>query len=194
MEELTRMLHAAYRELGEAGLNFSAVDQTVERTRRRAGKGPTFVAVEEATGSLIGTITLNLALDEDDPPLYLRSDCASFGQFGVHPDWRGLGIGRALHDQVVAAAIENKLRWLALDTAMPARHLIQLYEKWGYEVVGEHHWGGRTSYTSVLMWMDLAIGATQPPSLRPEGGSGLHDGDLGGSGSDGGDSLGGGSD
>jgi len=155
IEELTLLLHAAYRALGEAGLNFCAVDQPVERTRRRISKGPTFVAQEKAAGSLIGTVTLNLVKDVDDPPLYLRPDCASFGQFGVHPEWQGKGIGSALHTWVKAAAVVNGVRWLALDTAKPAVHLIQLYEKWGYQIVGEHHWGGRTSYTSVLMQLDL---------------------------------------
>lgn len=166
LKELTELLHAAYRELGDLGLRFTAVDQSVERTKRRLKGGLSFVAVEAASGMLIGTITLNLLKEEGDPPLYLRPDCVSFGQFGVHPQWRGQGIGSALHEAVKRCALERGFRWLALDTAKPAVHLIKLYERWGYQVAGEHHWGGRINYTSVLMRLDLHAerhpGSTQP--------------------------------
>lgn len=156
IEEITELLHAAYRELGELGLRFTAVDQSVERTERRLSGGRTFVAVEASSGRMIGTITLNLLKEDDDPPLYLRPDCVSFGQFGVHPQWQGQGIGSALHERVKKCALEKGFRWLALDTAEPAVHLVKLYEKWGYQVEGEHQWGGRINYMSVLMKLDLS--------------------------------------
>jgi hypothetical protein len=37
--QLTELLHAAYAELGAMGLNFTAVDQSVETTRYRARGG-----------------------------------------------------------------------------------------------------------------------------------------------------------
>ncbi len=155
LEELTQLLHAAYAELGRQGMNFTAVDQTVEITQRRVARGRTWLALEPGSGAMVGTITLYLEAEEGDPSHYLRPGCASFGQFGVHPDWRGRGIGRLLHRTAMEEAASEGFKELALDTASRAGHLISLYESWGYEIVDEHHWGGRTNYGSVIMALPL---------------------------------------
>ena len=39
LAELTELLHRAYARLGRMGLNYTAVDQSVEDTARRIGHG-----------------------------------------------------------------------------------------------------------------------------------------------------------
>ena len=56
LDALTALLHRAYARLGAMGLNFTAVDQSVEMTRRRVESGQCFVA--EANGALVGTVTV----------------------------------------------------------------------------------------------------------------------------------------
>lgn len=148
-EELTELLHRAYAELAERGLNFTATDQTVETTRRRVERGRTFLA--ELDGKVAGTITLYTETSEWQPRYYSRQGVAFFGQFGVDPSARGLGIGRLLHQKVVDLARELGVKELALDTSDQAHHLILLYQSWGYRVVDRHEFSGTINYASVIM-------------------------------------------
>lgn len=56
LEELTKLLHRAYKPLGDAGMNFTAVDQSVEKTRERASLGVCFVACLNV-GEIVGTVS-----------------------------------------------------------------------------------------------------------------------------------------
>lgn len=147
------MLHRAYAELGAQGMNYTAVDQPVEKTRSRIEGGACFVAVA-GSGELIGTIKLSPS-DPEDTLLALRApDVAGISQFGVDPAWRGAGVGKALHDAAEAEARAWSVRALILDTAIPATHLIALYKKWGYRIIARHQWVGKT-YESVVMRKEL---------------------------------------
>ena len=148
-EELTELLHRAYAELASQGLRFTATDQKVETTIRRVESGQTWVA--EIDGRVVGTITLYIGAKEWQPRYYANEGVAFFGQFGVDPSARGLGIGLLLHQKVVELAREQGLRELALDTSDKAHHLIKLYESWGYKVVDRHEFGGTINYASVIM-------------------------------------------
>jgi hypothetical protein len=64
-------------------------------------------------------------------------------------------VGRALHDHAVRFALAKGATALALDTAVPAEHLIRLYEKWGYNVVDRCSWES-TNYESVIMKKSLS--------------------------------------
>ncbi|MEU0885681.1 hypothetical protein ABZ345_44465 [Lentzea sp. NPDC005914] len=49
--ELTAMLHLAYAELGDLGLNFTAVDQDITTTVRRAQAGSSWCWLNAAPSS-----------------------------------------------------------------------------------------------------------------------------------------------
>lgn len=150
--ELTSLLHQAYANLGAQGLNYTAVDQSVETTISRCEGGRCWAA--ESENRLVGTIKLNEPDPEDDLFAYRDPEVGIINQFGVLPTFQGCGIGKALHDQ---AEIEAK-RWgksaLVLDTADSARDLIAYYERLGYTVNGSVQWPGKT-YRSVLMRKSL---------------------------------------
>jgi hypothetical protein len=55
LDELTLMIHAAYKRLGDLGLNYTAVDQDASVTRAPAERGQCLVA--EVEGRLVGTVT-----------------------------------------------------------------------------------------------------------------------------------------
>src|SRR5688572_19141620 len=82
-DELTEMLHRAYRELAEMGQRFHATHQDAAVTRRRAERGECFVA--ELEGKLVATITFYPADKTRGCPWYDRPDVASAGQLGVDP-------------------------------------------------------------------------------------------------------------
>lgn len=152
MEALTEMLHRAYRELLEMGLHFTATRQTVETTRLRASEGECWVAVEE--GMIIGTITWVKGHPAHDVAYYQRPQLAYFTQFGVDTNARGRGIGRELLFLVESRAASSGHSEMALDTSIQATHLIELYARYGYEIVDEHQWES-VNYLSVIMAKNL---------------------------------------
>ena len=155
LDELTRLLHAAYASLAAQGWNFTAVDQSVEVTRQRLADAQAFVAVVD--GRVVGTVAIRgpkppgeAYIGDPPPPLYTTPGTAILSQLGVHPDCRGLGLGERLMDAAEDWALRQGFNQLALDTAEPASALRRRYERRGYVTVGEVRWQGKT-YASVLM-------------------------------------------
>jgi GNAT superfamily N-acetyltransferase len=159
LEDLTALLHLAYASLAAQGWNFTAVDQSVEVTRQRLAQAQCFVVV--AQGRFVGTVAVRgpkpagEAYIADPPaPLYTTPGTAILSQLGVHPDWRGQGVGERLMDAAEAWALEQGFAQLALDTAEPAVALRRRYERRGYVAAGRVQWQGKT-YASVLMCKPL---------------------------------------
>jgi len=149
---LTDLLHAAYRPMAERGLHFTATHQTPEVTARRISHGTCFVA--ELDGRFIGTITVEPARADYSLPLYREPSLFHFKQFGVHPDFKGCGLGRRLHDEMCDYVRRQGGTIMALDTAAPATDLIAMYQRWGYQEVGRVQWEA-VNYESVLMTKSL---------------------------------------
>jgi len=145
--ELTDLLHRAYLGLGAMGLNYTAVDQPVETTRRRIAGNECYVA--ERQGRIVGTVVLQTN-QRRRPACARRPDVAYFSQFAVEPDLQRAGIGTRLLAHVEARAARLGFRALALDTAIPATHLVEYYAARGYRRVGEETFPGKT-YRSVVM-------------------------------------------
>lgn len=155
LESLTALLHRAYRPLLDAGLNFTATKQGVATTKQRVGEGLCFVA--ELGGKIVGTVTLSFGLSEWINAYYRKAGVWRFGQFAVEPDLQGHGIGKLLLEHIERHAAESGAVELALDTAIPARHLIDFYARCGYQVVDHCQWPGH-SYASVVMSKRLTFG------------------------------------
>ncbi len=157
LEAITALLHRAYASLAAMGLNYTAVDQSVDVTRRRFARGQGFVLEDgERGGAMVGTIVANGGYDpNDDPwarasPWYYRADVAHFHQFAVDPALQGAGWGKRLIAACEAWAMQRGMRAMALDTAVPARHLRAAYAGLGYRDVDEVQWPGKV-YRSVVM-------------------------------------------
>lgn len=154
LAELTALLHRAYAGLGEMGLNFTAVDQTVEVTANRIAQGTCYVA--EYGGQPAGTITVYHPYGEIEPQeakqteWLHRPDTARFGQLGVEPRVHGKGIGSALILHCETWAKRDGYQYMALDTAMPAKHLRDYYERLGYVSKDEVQWVGKL-YRTIIM-------------------------------------------
>jgi hypothetical protein len=56
-----------------------------------------------------------------------------------------------LHQAALDHALAQGGKIMALDTAAPALDLIEMYQRWGYQVVGSSDWRPKTNYLSVLM-------------------------------------------
>lgn len=153
---LTELLHAAYAELGAMGLNFTAVDQSVETTVMRARAGRCWIVEDEEC--LVGTLTMSL------PPLpdlrILTSEAAVpqrawLNQVAVSPATRGRGIAAHLWDQGRKWAYARGATSVGVDTALPASHLIRLYNSWGFTHTDTIHHAGKV-YDSAVMVRQLS--------------------------------------
>jgi GNAT superfamily N-acetyltransferase len=151
--DLTALLHRGYARLGDLGLNYTAVDQSEETTRRRAHRGTCLVA--ESDGRLVGTISFHGKDEASESPWFRRDDVMVLEQFTVEPALQGRGIGAALMDAAERAARKAGAAFAVGDTAAPAAHLIAMYEARGYEQVDTVHWPGKT-YRSVVLAKRLA--------------------------------------
>lgn len=146
--ELTAMLHRAFSHLGQMGLNCTCVDQSVEVTRERSGKGKCYVAVSD--GRIAGTITVCRPDPGSKSVWYHRRSVASVHQLGVDPEFQGRGLGTALLGFAENWTRAQGYQELALDTAQPARHLLAFYKGRGYRIVESVRFPGKR-YRSVIL-------------------------------------------
>ena len=151
--ELTDLLHQAYARLGHMGLNYTAVDQSVEDTARRVSRGECVVARWD--GRIVGTLTVRGNHSASACEFYRPAHVAHAHQFGVEPGRQGRGVGSALLAWAEAWASAKGFRELALDTAEPATHLIGFYTRRGFRPVGHVQWEGKR-YRSVVLSKTLA--------------------------------------
>lgn len=148
LEELTHLIHAAYRQLADMGFKYWATYQSVDDTRQRIAKGMCYVATED--GALAGTIVLNPPGTTIEHPWYDKPGVAVFHQFAVHPEAQGQGLGSRLMDHIEQQARTLGATELACDTAEGAVHLIAMYEKRGFRIVAKADWD-ITNYESVIL-------------------------------------------
>jgi len=148
LARLTELLHRAYAPLAACGLRYLATHQSEEATKNRCTKGTCFVA--EMDGQVVGTITYYSPSATGGSPWLDRPDVALFGQLAVDPAVQGRKIGRLLVETAERRAREEGACIMALDTALPARHLIAWYERLGYRTVEYVNWSV-TNYRSAVM-------------------------------------------
>jgi GNAT superfamily N-acetyltransferase len=148
LESLTTLLHRAYARLGAMGLNYTAVDQSAETTSERLRGGHCLVA--EWNDELVGTVLIKPPDPTSECEYFTRDGVASLRQFAVDPKRQGQGIGLALARACEAWARQAGSVELALDTAEPATHLVQFYQRMGFVQVGFVQWPGKV-YRSVVM-------------------------------------------
>jgi len=151
--EITRLLHAAYAPLAAMGLRYTATHQNDEVTLSRLQRGIPFVG--ELDGQIIATVTLYPAAGPNSScAWYSEPGVFCFGQFAVHPDLQRFGLGGQMIGILEKETIARSGRELALDTAEPAHHLRQWYEKLGYRFIQYADWSS-TNYRSVILSKSL---------------------------------------
>ena len=100
IEELTDLLHRAYKVLADMGFRFFATHQTPEQTRSRISRGECYVGVMD--GAIVATVTFYPPPRDSAhlPEWYRRHDVSYFGQFAVEPSLQRGGIGGCMMDHV----------------------------------------------------------------------------------------------
>ncbi len=148
IEALTHLVHRAYKRLADMGLTYMATSQPCDVTAARVAQGECYVALEQ--GVIVGTVVFKPAASTRGSPWLDLPGVCGLAQFAVDPDSQSRGLGTLLMDKVEARAEETGAAEIALDTAEPARHLVQWYGRRGYRVIEYAQWG-HTNYRSVIM-------------------------------------------
>ncbi len=147
-EELTGLLHRAYKRLADMGLKFVATYQSAETTRKNLERGDCYLAVKD--GKMIGSILYYQSMWKDAPPFYKKQTVGVFGKFAVEPELQACGIGSALLSHIEDCARKEGKKEMALDTSEKAIHLIDYYKKKGYKFAQYWQWSS-ANYRSVIM-------------------------------------------
>ncbi len=148
VEELTDLLHRAYKRLADMGLNFIATFQSVEYTRNYFKKGECYIL--ESNNKLLGTVFYYTTMWDDAPEIFKLSDSVLIGKFAVEPELQNKGLGSRLMDFVEEHARLNNKKRVVLDTSEKALHLIDYYNKRGYQHVQHWQWKD-VNYKSVIL-------------------------------------------
>ena len=152
VEELTDLLHRAYKRLADMGLNFVATYQSAEHTQKYFTKGECYVLISNE--ELAGTVFYYTKMWDNAPEIYKMSDSVLVGKFAVEPELQNLGLGSKLMDFVESRAAKNNKKRVVLDTSEKALHLIEYYNKRGYKY--QHHWQWpEVNYKSVVLSKEL---------------------------------------
>ncbi|MCP4445626.1 MAG: GNAT family N-acetyltransferase [Myxococcales bacterium] len=148
LEDLTRMLHTAYRPLAERGMRYLATHQAPHVTASRLSKGEGYVGFVGET--LMATASL-VRSDANEPcEWYQRPNVFFFTQFAVDQAFQGHGYGQQILDFLENRARESGAEELALDTSERASDLIAMYRRRDYRFVQEANWSA-TNYKSVVL-------------------------------------------
>lgn len=148
LNELTELLHRAYKQLADLGFRYLATHQDVTVTERRVKSGECFVALLE--NKIIGTVTYYRHKNKTINEWYQQPFVASYGQLAVEPEYRNIGLGSRLMELAESLAQRDKAIEITIDTAEEATHLISMYLKRGYRQVGYIQWQD-TNYRSVML-------------------------------------------
>jgi GNAT superfamily N-acetyltransferase len=154
LAHLTGLLHRAYKQHMERGIQALAAFQPEEVTRRRIADGQCLVALY--MGKIVGTIMFKTPEQTSRAwpgvPWFDRPEqgVASFSQFAVEPEFQGKGIGMELLKEVESRAATIGAAELALSTPEPAEWLVEMYRRHGYREVARWHWN-ETNYDSLIM-------------------------------------------
>lgn len=136
------LVNAAYQELADLGLNYTGSYQDDEITLQRLQSNDVYLV--EENGELIATVSLDISQPLDEEP------CVYISQLAVAPKLKRQGLGSYLLSFSETFARSAQVRRLKLDTAIPATHLVSLYEKHGFRKIAEVQWEGKT-YRSCIM-------------------------------------------
>lgn len=136
VSQIRTLVNLAYKELLDMGLNYTAATQDEAVTLERMSKGRTFVLV--AQKQVVGTI---LFFKENH---FTQKNSAYVGQFAIAPELKRNGLGSIIMDFCEQLANDENYEAIQLDTAKPAKHLVDWYLRRGYKIVGELHWDGKT--------------------------------------------------
>lgn len=146
-EEITELLHLAFKQRLDQGLEYVAAKQDVETTIKRAADNICLVAL--INNKLVGTATLQIKkVDKNNKKWFYESSYGYLNQLAVHPEYKSKGIGGKLQSEVLRLCYEYKVDAMFVDTSVHAKDLLSWYRRMSAQKV-EYLSHPTTNYYSV---------------------------------------------
>jgi GNAT superfamily N-acetyltransferase len=132
--EITDLLHAAFSERKEKGLDYLATNQSVETTISRVGDGICLVALLD--DNLVGTATLQIRdVQKNNKKWFYENKYGYLKQLAVHPDYKRKGIGQLLYDERIRLCYEFNVDAVFFDTSTKAKSMHKWHKRMGAQKV-----------------------------------------------------------
>lgn len=143
VQAIRKLVNDAYQELANMGLNFTGTYQDDKITHERMQNAEVYMLHRD--DELIASINVSVKDLETG-----NDKCLFINQLAVRPDQKRRGLGSYLLDLAEDRARQLGITRLRLDTAIPAKHLVEMYQIRGYSIIEEVQWEGK-SYRSYIM-------------------------------------------
>lgn len=143
--DLADLLHDAFEERLGQGLHFTCSTMTAEQFESKMKGGYVFVALDNETEELLGTVTIHLDTDKHGIIFGYQEYLA------VSPRAKHSGVGTALAKAWNALLQEKEAKYVLSDTACKATSSVEWHLKNGFQIFGLE------SYRSTNYWSYVFI-------------------------------------
>ena len=150
-EEITELLHAAYKEHLDAGRNYKAATQTIEDTKQRL-EGRFCVVAYDENNKLVGSVAFKIIerKPEEIHKWYEDGSAVYIEQMAVHPDYRDTNVMALMAIKGMKNEMAKKVGSWCSDTSVKAEHLVKAYVKMGFQIVDVVSWETTNYYSYVF--------------------------------------------
>lgn len=139
-QQIADLQHAAFEERLNQGLRFTCSVMTAEQFEAKMNDGYVFLALNEDSNELLGTVTIHLYTDKS-------SDLYGYHEFlAVSPLAKHSGVGISLAQAWQKLLLEKGAKYVLSDTACGAISSVKWHLKNGFKIIGLE------SYRSTNYW------------------------------------------
>ena len=127
-DQIADFMHESFEERLQQGLRFTCSFMTAEEFERAMGPGTVFVALDEDSGEMLGTVTLKIKTDSQGRTYGYHEYLA------VSPKAKHLGVATQLATVWTAYAKDNGVQYVKSDTATRAESSVRWHLKNGFMI------------------------------------------------------------
>lgn len=132
LDDVQNLLCLAHKSNEDAGIVYATAHQNVEKLREKIGSGICYIAVDTDNGKLVGTATIS----RKELSYWYYNDTAYLLKLvGVHPSYKGKGIGSLLVQKSIEQAKFDNIQLIVSDSAEENNALKALLMKFGFVIV-----------------------------------------------------------
>ena len=154
VEELYELRKAAFQQYTDKGLYTAVVNTTLEQFQQQIADKAVFVALDEATGELLGMHSLKLNK---------RKGRANGANLAVSPKAQHEGIASRMLEAEAQRLRKAGYRYMVGNTGIPAIWSVKWHLKNGYHIVGYSR-SERNNYASYIFRKQIATDLRHHPA------------------------------
>ncbi len=146
-QQIVNLMHESFQERLDQGLHYSCSFMTEDQFRQKTRNGIVFVAIDNITGTLVGTNTLNILNDDGKKYGYME-------YVAVKSSYKHSGVGAQILHNLRRKALDANCSYILSDTSTKATSAVQYHLKNGFKIIGLESYRS-TNYWSYVFRMQL---------------------------------------